>query len=86
MKIIVEVKKIGNCLPVIFCLLFAQTFKKIIPMIEIIPISKTELNPVSGIGLGINNPFKFKKKLSPKLILLLALGNILNTAWYQKNI
>ena len=80
MKIIVEVKKIGNCLPVIFCLLFAQIFKKIINNIEKIPTNKIELKPASGIGFGRNNPLRFRKKLSPKLTLFFALGNILKTA------
>ena len=81
-----EVIKIGNCLPVKFCLLFAQILVTIITIMETIPISKIELKPASGIGFGIKRPFKLRKTLSLKFILFFALGNILNTAWYQKNI
>ena len=52
----------------------------IIAIIDNIPMSKTELNPVSGIGLGIKRPFKLRKKLSPIFKLFFALGNIRKTA------
>ncbi len=49
-------------------------------------VSKTELKPASGIGLGKNKPLRLRKKLSPALRLFLALGKTLKTAWYQKKV